>query len=116
MGDGEDDPRCGTAVWLMWHGRAAKAECGLDHYEVRHWQGWYRHITLSMLVLAVLTVRARGRKNLPPTRFPSAYRKSGICSLPCCAAAGTASNICCTGLIGEVARGGNSKLAIRVIV
>jgi SRSO17 transposase len=41
----------------------AKGECGLDHYEVRRWQGWYRHITLSMLVLAVLTVlRAREKK------------------------------------------------------
>ena len=41
----------------------AKGECGLDHYEVRHWQGWYRHITLSMLALAVLAVlRAREKK------------------------------------------------------
>jgi SRSO17 transposase len=42
----------------------AKGECGLDNYEVRHWQGWYRHITLSMLAHAVLSVlRARGEKN-----------------------------------------------------
>jgi SRSO17 transposase len=41
----------------------AKGECGLDHYEVRHWQGWYRHITLSMLALAVLAVlRAEEKK------------------------------------------------------
>ena len=41
----------------------AKGECGLDHYEVRHWRGWYRHITLSMLAHAVLSVlRARGEK------------------------------------------------------
>lgn len=40
---------------------AAKGECGLDHYEVRHWQGWYRHITLSMLAHAVLAV-LRGAK------------------------------------------------------
>jgi len=41
----------------------AKSECGLDHYEVRHWQGWYRHITLSMLALAVLTaLRAQEKK------------------------------------------------------
>jgi SRSO17 transposase len=33
-----------------------KAEVGLDEYEVRHWPGWYRHITLSMLALAFLTV------------------------------------------------------------
>lgn len=44
----------------------AKGECGLDHYEVRHWQGWYRHITLSMLAHAVLSVLpARGEKNSP---------------------------------------------------
>jgi SRSO17 transposase len=33
-----------------------KDEVGLDEYEVRHWPGWYRHITLSMLALAFLTV------------------------------------------------------------
>jgi len=35
---------------------AAKGEVGLDHYEVRHYHGWYRHITLSMLALAYLAV------------------------------------------------------------
>ncbi len=34
----------------------AKNEVGLDHYEVRHWTGWYRHITLAMLALAFLTI------------------------------------------------------------
>ena len=29
---------------------------GLDQYEVRRWDGWYRHITLSMLAQAYLTV------------------------------------------------------------
>jgi len=33
-----------------------KSETGLDEYEVRHWPGWYRHITLSMLALAFLAV------------------------------------------------------------
>jgi len=33
-----------------------KGEVGLDEYEVRSWQGWYRHITLSMLAQAFLTV------------------------------------------------------------
>ncbi len=27
----------------------AKGETGLDHYEVRDWPSWYRHITLSMM-------------------------------------------------------------------
>ena len=35
---------------------AAKAEVGLDHCEVRHYHGWYRHITLAMLALAYLAV------------------------------------------------------------
>jgi SRSO17 transposase len=53
----------------------AKVECGLDHYEVRHWQGWYRHITLSMLAHAVLSVlRARGEKN---SRRASAAQRTG---------------------------------------
>jgi hypothetical protein len=35
---------------------AAKGEVGLDHYEVRLWTSWYRHITLAMLAHAYLTV------------------------------------------------------------
>ncbi len=34
----------------------AKGEVGLDEYEVRRWDGWYRHITLAMLAHAYLTV------------------------------------------------------------
>jgi SRSO17 transposase len=42
---------------------ATKGECGLDQYEVRRWQGWYRHITLALLGHAVLvTLRVRGKK------------------------------------------------------
>jgi SRSO17 transposase len=38
----------------------AKGEVGLDHYEVRRWDGWYRHMTLAMFALAFLAVlRAR---------------------------------------------------------
>jgi SRSO17 transposase len=41
-----------------------KGEVGLDEYEVRSWHGWYRHITLSMLSLALLTaLRASGEEN-----------------------------------------------------
>jgi SRSO17 transposase len=29
---------------------------GLDHYEVRRWPGWYRHITLALLANAFLAV------------------------------------------------------------
>jgi hypothetical protein len=34
----------------------AKGEVGLDHYEVRRWPGWYRHITLALLAHAFLAV------------------------------------------------------------
>jgi len=34
----------------------AKGEVGLDHYEVRSWVGWHRHVTLAMFALACLAV------------------------------------------------------------
>lgn len=45
-----------------------KDEVGLDEYEVRHWPGWYRHITLSMWALAFLTVirSQAGQTESPP--------------------------------------------------
>jgi SRSO17 transposase len=48
---------------------AAKGEVGLDHYEVRHSHGWYRHITLAMLALAFLAVVR--------SRLPGAPRTAG---------------------------------------
>jgi len=33
-----------------------KGETGLDQYEVRSYDGWYKHITLSCLAHAFLTV------------------------------------------------------------
>jgi SRSO17 transposase len=52
---------------------AAKGEVGLDQYEVRSWTGWYRHITLAMWALALLTMLRAGaialeafKKSLPP--------------------------------------------------
>jgi SRSO17 transposase len=41
---------------------AAKGEVGLDHYEVRSWTGWYRHITLAMWALALLTTLRAGAR------------------------------------------------------
>lgn len=34
----------------------ARKETGLDHYQVRGYQAWYRHITLSMLAAAFLLI------------------------------------------------------------
>jgi SRSO17 transposase len=42
----------------------AKNETGLDHYQVRTWTAWYRHVTLSMLAHAFLAVLARASR--PP--------------------------------------------------
>ncbi len=36
--------------------QTAKDQVGLDHYEVRRWPGWYRHITLALLAHAFLAV------------------------------------------------------------
>lgn len=61
--------------------QTAEGECGLDPYEVRHWQGWYRHITLAMLALSVLTVLRAEEKKIfhqegptQRTRNPSSAR------------------------------------------
>jgi SRSO17 transposase len=34
----------------------AKTEVGLDHYQVRRYDAWYRHITLALLAHAFLVV------------------------------------------------------------
>jgi len=41
--------------WAVEEGfQQAKGEVGLDHYQVRKWPGWYRHITLALLAHAFL--------------------------------------------------------------
>lgn len=48
--------RVAGARWAVEESfETAKGEVGLDHYEVRSWAGWYRHITLSMLAHAYLS-------------------------------------------------------------
>lgn len=46
------------AVGRRWHIETAFADAkglaGLDHYEVRRWAGWHRHVTLSLLAHAAL--------------------------------------------------------------
>lgn len=47
----------------------AKGEVGLDHYEVRSWIGWYRHITLAMWAGAFLAViRAESGAEVAPKK------------------------------------------------
>jgi SRSO17 transposase len=40
----------------------AKNETGLDHYQVRRYEAWYRHVTLSMLAAAFLAVTATNER------------------------------------------------------
>jgi SRSO17 transposase len=49
--------RVAGSRWVVEEGfEQAKGEVGLDHYEVRKWPGWYRHITLALLAHAFLAV------------------------------------------------------------
>jgi SRSO17 transposase len=47
----------------------AKNEAGLDHYQVRRYRAWYRHVTLSMLAHAFLAVTAHAAR--PPAPEPA---------------------------------------------
>lgn len=51
----------------------AKGQVGLDHYEVRSWHGWYRHITLALAALAVWAARG---DLLAQSTYRSPSRKS----------------------------------------
>jgi SRSO17 transposase len=61
----------------------AKGEVGLDQYEVRSWPGWYRHITLTLLAHAYLTV-VRAQTQVPEPRKKKTPTISTTASLHCC--------------------------------
>jgi SRSO17 transposase len=53
-----------------------KGEVGLDQYEVRSWQGWYRHISLCLLAQAFLTLlRAQSQEEAPEWREPEEKKR-----------------------------------------
>ncbi|MEY9877947.1 SRSO17 transposase [Streptacidiphilus sp. MAP12-33] len=57
--------------------QTAKNETGLDHYQVRDYTAWYRHITLSMAALAFLAVlRGEAKKGLPTPGRHTSWRPS----------------------------------------
>jgi SRSO17 transposase len=61
--------------------KLAKGQVGLDHYEVRSWQGWYRHVTLALLALAALAAGAqKGETTSGRAPSRSASPSSAICS------------------------------------
>jgi SRSO17 transposase len=57
----------------------AKNETGLDHYQVRRYRAWYRHVTLSMLAHAFLAVTARAASPEPgpPEPLPACRNAGG---------------------------------------
>jgi len=55
----------------------AKNEAGLDHYQVRRYRAWYRHVTLSMLAHAFLAVAARAARPGPPPEAAPAGGNDG---------------------------------------
>ena len=55
----------------------AKNEAGLDHYQVRLYRAWYRHISLSMLAHAFLAVSARALRLAPPEPPPASADAGG---------------------------------------
>jgi SRSO17 transposase len=60
--------------------QTAKNEVGLDHYQVRRYDAWYRHITLAMLAAAFLAVTAAtAPKALTAGSSRSPSPKSGVC-------------------------------------
>ena len=58
--------------------QSAKNETGLDHYQVRRYGAWHRHITLAMLAHAYLAVTAATSPKAPPAWSPSPPQKSAV--------------------------------------
>ncbi|MBO3753240.1 IS701 family transposase, partial [Streptosporangiaceae bacterium NEAU-GS5] len=60
--------------------QTAKTDVGLDHYQVRRYDAWYRHITLAMLAHAYLAVTAAnsGRKPIRTALSPSRRERSAV--------------------------------------
>jgi SRSO17 transposase len=58
--------------WMAQEGlERAKDEVGLDQYEVRRWDAWHRHVTLSLLAHAALQVTRARAKNEGDRLWPT---------------------------------------------
>jgi hypothetical protein len=74
----EEVVRAAGARWTIEEMfKLAKGQVGLDHYEVRSWEGWHRHITLALVALAALAVGAAKKGScLARSTSPLPSRKS----------------------------------------
>jgi SRSO17 transposase len=58
--------------------QAAKGQAGLDHYQVRTWTGWHRHVTLAMLAVAFLMASTTAAAPAPaPAADPWHHARHG---------------------------------------
>ena len=58
--------RQGQRYWIEHAFEVAKGDCGLDHYEVRGWDGWHRHMALVMMAQCfLLNEKIRNREQYP---------------------------------------------------
>ncbi|HEY3034149.1 MAG TPA: IS701 family transposase, partial [Streptosporangiaceae bacterium] len=58
--------------------QTAKTHVGLDEYQVRRYDGWYRHVTLAMLAHAYLAVTAATSPKARPAWSPSPQPRSAV--------------------------------------
>jgi SRSO17 transposase len=58
--------------------QSAKNETGLDHYQVRRWDAWHRHVTLAMLAHAYLAVTAATAPKARAAWSPSPQLRSAV--------------------------------------
>ena len=63
--------------------QTSKNKVGLDHYQIRRYDAWYRHITLVMVAHAFLAITAAAAEKgaLQPTgtvSFPSPSARSDV--------------------------------------
>src|SRR5947209_2101157 len=73
-----------TAIGTRWTVEQCfeegKGEVGLDQYEVRSWQGWYRHMTLCMFAHAFLMVlRAQSQMLMPQMAEDEEKKRWKLC-------------------------------------
>lgn len=74
--------RVAGARWAVEESfRHAKMGTGLDHYQVRRYDAWYRHVTLSMLAFAFLAVTTATSPKAAAGLSTSVQARSAVCWL-----------------------------------
>ena len=58
--------RQGQRYWVERALQDGKSEAGLDHYQVRKWQGWHHHMTLVMMAMLFMLEERRLHRHSHP--------------------------------------------------